>query len=63
MLEGVAVIADVIIIVVGVSEEIALSGKDIGRTQVDFWQENLLRVFHFEYFFRIVFQVLAVFVA
>lgn len=63
VLEGVAVVTDVIVVVVRVGEEVALTGKDEGRAEVGLGQENLLRVFHLVDFFRVVFQVLAVFVA
>ena len=62
VLEGVAVIAHVIVVVVWVSKEIALASENVCRAEVDFWQENLLGVFHLEDFFRVVFQVLAVLV-
>ena len=63
VLEGVAVITNVIVVVVRVSEEVALPGEDICGTQVDLRQEDLLGVFHLEDFLRVVFQVLAVLVA
>ncbi len=63
VLEGVAVVADVIVVVVRVGEEVALAGKDVGRTQVGLGQEDLLGIFHLEDFLRVVFQVLAVLVA
>ena len=63
VLEGVAVITDVIVVVVRVGEEVALASKDIGRALVHFGQENLLWVFYLEDFLRVVFQVLTIFVA
>ncbi len=63
MLEGVAIVTDVIVVVVRVGEEVALASEDVGRAQVHLRQENLLWVFHLEDFFRVVFQVLAVLVA
>ena len=62
MLEGVAVVTDVIVVVVRVGEEVALASEDVGRTQVSLRQEDLLGVFHLEDLLRVVFQVLAIFV-
>ena len=63
VLEGVAVVTDVIVVVVRISEKVALSGKNEGRTEVGLGKENLLGIFYLEDFFQVVFQVLAVFVA
>ena len=63
VLEGVAIVTDVIIVIVRIGEEIALTSKDVGCTEIGFRQENLLGIFHLEDFLRVVFQVLAVLVA
>ena len=63
MLESVLVVADVVIIVIGVGKERVACGEDIAGAEVRSRQLSLLRVFDGEYFLGIVVEVLAQFVA
>ena len=59
MLEGVAIVADIVIVVVRIGEEVVARGKDIARRQVGGGQVSLLRVFDDKEVFRLVGEVLA----
>ena len=59
MLEGVAIVADIVIVVVRIGEEVVARGKDIARRQVGGGQVSLLRVFDDKVVFRLVGEVLA----
>lgn len=63
MLEGVLVVGYVVVVVVGVSEEIVVPCEDVGRADVEDRQTDFLRLFDGHHLFRIVIQVLADFVS
>ena len=63
MLEGVAIIAHIVVVVVRIGEEVARPGKHIARAEIDLGEEYLFGIFHLEDLFGIVFQVFPVFVA
>ncbi len=61
MLEGITVVGDVIVVVVGVGEEVVTGGEDIARREVRRGQEGLLRLLDDEEALVVVGQVLAEF--
>ena len=63
MLEGVAVVLDVVVVVVGVGKEVLVLGEDVGRADVGGWQACLAGVADFVDLLGIVGKVLAQFVA
>ena len=63
MLEGVLVVGHVVVVVVGVCEEIVVPREDVGRADIEGRQTDLLRLFDGHHLFRIVIQVLADFVS
>ena len=63
MLEGVLVIAHIIVVIVRVGEEIVILSKDISRADVWRRQKGSLRCFDFIHLLLVVTEVLAQFVA
>ena len=54
MLEGVLVILDVIVIVIGIGEEVLAEGKDVGRAEVGCGEAGTVGVAYLEDFLGIV---------
>ena len=63
MLEGVAVVADVVVVVVGVGEETVATREDIACGEVGGGEERALGIGNLEDLLGVVVQVLAEFVA
>ncbi|MEY4316077.1 MAG: hypothetical protein RI977_1454 [Bacteroidota bacterium] len=63
MLEGVFIVVDVVVVVVGVSEEIVFRSKYKARSQVLQGQEYIMGFLHLKHFFGIVGYVFALLVA
>lgn len=58
MLEGVFIVADIVVIVIGIGKEGIAGSEDIARRQVGRRQLCTLWVFDDEYFFVVIAQVL-----
>ena len=54
MLEGVHIVLHVLVVVVGVGEEVVVVRKDVGRCDVAFGQEYFAWLFDFEHLFGVV---------
>ena len=63
MLEGVGIVLHVVVVVVGVGEEVVPRGEDVGRRDVGRGQAEAFGPFDFVDLARVVAQVLAHFVA
>ena len=63
MLEGVFVVTDIVIIVVGIGEEGVAGGKDICRAYIGCGEMSLARVFDFIDFLGIIVEVLTQLIA
>ena len=59
MLEGVLVVLNVVVVVVGIGEEVILRSEDVGRAEVGTWQACPNRFLYLENLFGIVGKVLA----
>ena len=63
MLEGIPEIIHEVIVVVRINKERIFFGKNEASTYMLFGQISFRRIMHFKYFFCIIIQVLALFVA
>ena len=63
MLEGVAIVADVVVVVVGIGEEVIACSKYIGSRYVGGRQHGFARLLDDEEVFRVVGQILAQLIA
>ena len=63
MLEGIAVVVYEVVIVIRIAEVAISAGEYIGRIDVGFGQAGFFRIPEGQYFFRIVVEVTAMFIA
>ena len=57
MLEGVVVVLHIVVVVVGVGDKVAVSGKDICSRDIGLWQSERLRALYLIHLLRVVAQV------